>query len=97
MFTNGVNFYILDVCVTSVLFFFMNNNTVREIKRSARMAPPTTPAIIATLSCLVRIFGGNAVTCGVSIEGVDETSLHDIVEKERHIFPEVLNIINISE
>lgn len=30
------------------------------------------------------------VTCGVSIDGLEETSLHDKVEKERHRFPDVL-------
>jgi hypothetical protein len=92
-----VKFYILDTYVTSVLFFFINKNTIREMKRRASMAPAAAPAIIATWLGPVCFLLGNIVTWGVSIEGLDETSLHVIVEKERHKFPEVLHKIDASE
>lgn len=83
--------------MTSVLFFFINKNAVREMKRRARTAPAAAPAIIATRLGPVCFFLGNIVTWGVSIEGLDEKSLHVIVEKERHKFPDALHKINASE
>ena len=46
MCNKNVNFHILDVYVTSLLFFFMYRNTARD-KIRASTAPPATPAIIA--------------------------------------------------
>lgn len=94
---NNANFHILDVYVTAVVFFFMQKNTAREIKRRASMAPPAAPAIMATWSCPACFFLGNIVTCGVSIDGLDDTSLHVIVENDRHKFPDVLHQMDASE
>lgn len=61
---------------------------------SASKAPPIAPSIIAKRLCSVCFFRGKSVTCGASIEELDERSLHDIVEKERHKFPDVLHSIS---
>ena len=87
------NCYILVVYVISVFlfFFFMYNITKREIRIRANKAPPAAPSIIAKCLCGVCFLLVKIVTCGVSIEGFDETSLHAIVEKERGKFPDVLH------
>lgn len=82
--------YILSVYGTSVALFLAYRNSKRMMKNTASKAPPDAPSIIAIWLCLVRFLLVTIVTCGVSIEGFDETSLHVIVEKERHKFPDVL-------
>lgn len=68
------------------------------MKRKASKAPLVTPSITAKWSnpeeaeCLLLV---KMVTWGVSIEGVDETSLHVIVEKERQRLPDVLQGIGL--
>lgn len=59
------------------------------------MAPPTTPSMIARWLCALCFFLGIIVTCGVSIEGVENASSHMDVEKERHKFPDVLHNIEV--
>lgn len=39
---------------------------------------------------------GTIVTCGASIEGLDDASPHAVVEKERHKFPKVLQKLDTS-
>lgn len=39
---------------------------------------------------LIPFFSGTTVTCGVSMAGFDDTSLHVIVENDRQGFPIVL-------
>ena len=85
------NYYILVVYVASVFLFFMNNNTKREMRSRANMAPPAAPSIMAKCLCRVCFLLVKIVTCGVSIEEFGETSLHAVVEKERHKFPDVLH------
>lgn len=85
-----VKFYLLSEYVISVLSLLMYNNTEREITIRASKVPPTAPSMIAMWVFLSGFFLVKIVTCGVSIDGLEETSLHDKVEKERHRFPDVL-------
>ena len=96
MCNKNVNFHVLDAHATSLLFFFTYRNTARDMIR-AGTAPPAAPAIIAIRLCPLCFFLLKIVTCGVSIEGLDETSLHVIVENKRHKFPDVLYKVDLSE
>lgn len=67
--------------------------------RRASKAPPIAPSITVILLCFVCFFPGKIVTCGASIEELSEPekSLHVIVEKDRHRFPDALHKFGASE
>lgn len=68
----------------------MYKNTDIKIRNRANIATPTAPSIIANRLWLLRFVGVNTVTCGVSIVGFLEKSLHKDIVKERHRFPDDL-------
>lgn len=83
--------------MTSVLLFFTYNITEMEASISkASKAPPIAPSITATLLCFMCFFLVKIVTCGVAIEELAEKSLHVIVEKDRHKFPDALHKLGVS-
>jgi hypothetical protein len=60
----------------------------------ASVDPPTVPSITARF-CPWCFLLGNVISCGATIGGLDDASLHPFVEKLRHKFPDVLHKIKI--
>lgn len=70
----------------------MYKNTDIKTPNRANTAPPTAASITANRLWRLRFVGAKTVTCGVSIVGFLENSLHNDIVKERHKFPDDLQI-----
>lgn len=68
----------------------MYKNTDIKTTNRANTAPPTAPSTTANRLWRFRFVGAKTVTCGVSIEGFLENSLHKDIVNERHRFPDDL-------
>uniref|UniRef100_M1BHS7 Kinase n=1 Tax=Solanum tuberosum TaxID=4113 RepID=M1BHS7_SOLTU len=68
----------------------MYNNTDIKTTNRTNTAPPTAPSITMNRLWRLCFIGAKTVTCGVSIVGFLENSLHKDIVKERHRFPDDL-------
>ncbi|KAG5586753.1 hypothetical protein H5410_047187 [Solanum commersonii] len=76
-----LTFNILDAYVSPLLLRLMYNNTDIKTTNRTNTAPPTAPSITMKRLWRLCFVGAKTVTCGVSIVGFLENSLHkDIVK-----------------
>lgn len=96
IYSHNVKEYILVLCKVSYLILALYTNAERHIRKIVSVAPPTVPSIIARWFFPWCFLLGIIINCGASIVGLEGTSSHEVAEKVRHEFPDILQIYQES-